>query len=86
MRKIIKAILPDRAKQIIIAWKERELVSQIKSLPIDTMGVDLDTTPWVRLQNGLIFYGLKPSNTQTFFYQHYKKTSGYTRRMHWCCL
>ena len=72
MRKIIKAILPERAKQIIIAWKERELVSQIKSLPIDTMGVDLDTTPWVRLQNGLIFYGLKPSNTQTFFYQHYK--------------
>ncbi|MCW8905853.1 MAG: FkbM family methyltransferase [Sedimenticola sp.] len=64
MKQTIKKITPAWAIKRLRKYRLRHLVDEINALPIEQMGVDEKSFPWVKLREGRIFYGLPTSNDE----------------------
>jgi FkbM family methyltransferase len=66
--KHLASYAPESIKQFYRAWKARHLATEINKLQIKDSGVDQDGTPWVKLADDSIFFGLAPSEDQLTLY------------------
>lgn len=70
----IKQKLPRVAREIMPGYLEKRrnhYYKRISLLPIDSSGLSHDGIPWVRLDNGLVFYGYLPTRTQQYIYRYF---------------
>ncbi len=73
MKDIIKKIAPAWAMTKARQYRLRHLVNEINLLPIEQMGVDDNSVPWVKLKKGRIFFGLPTSDDEKKIYSYIKR-------------
>lgn len=57
LKKIVLKLIPNIITDVLIAFRNKKILTEIKSLNVKEMGVS-DGVPWVRIkENNLIFYG-----------------------------
>lgn len=67
-RESIGQFLPEWAKSVVWAWRERLLVEEIRSLTIRQIGVS-NEAPYIELSDGMRFYGFFPNHWQRLLYR-----------------
>jgi len=68
MIKNLVAMLPSWAKDRLRIIRARHLISEINNLTVSELGVDGDGVPWIRLNDGIIFYGFQPNDEMRKLY------------------
>ena len=69
IRKFLKLIIPSPLFKTYKNLLTRPLKKEIESLDIHSMGIDNDGDPWVKIKNGLVFFGFLPKNSEKVIFE-----------------
>ncbi|MFP4314544.1 MAG: FkbM family methyltransferase, partial [Alphaproteobacteria bacterium] len=72
LRKFVSFVLPAPIRARINLWRERHLIPEVQSLNIIDSGVDDGGMPWIKMDNGLLFYGVPSLDWQLAFHKIYR--------------
>jgi FkbM family methyltransferase len=70
IKNIARKFVPTSIKDLIPTYKHR-VIKRLFYLPISDTGVSEEGIPFVRLENGLIFYGYQPTRLQRYIYKYF---------------
>ena len=68
VKNIIRPLIPAGLLKRYRIRNLRPLIAEIANLNVAQTGFDKDGTPWVKLQSGVVFYGLPPTDDESFIY------------------
>jgi len=71
IKDVIARILPPSIKDLYGAYKQQTITKRLFSLPISDAGVSEEGIPFVKLENGLIFYGYTPKRIEKYIYKYF---------------
>ena len=68
VKNIVRPFIPAGLLQSYRLHNLSPLIREIHKLHVTDSGADEDGTPWVKLQSGMVFFGLAPTDDESFIY------------------